>query len=180
MAFDIVLIALLVLGFAVGFFRGAIRSLLAMGAWAVCFVFAAYLRVPLGEWLARSATFSSAYADLVAFAVIFFGLFTTLVLIIMLSRAPTEWTRHTMVDDIVGGVLGVVVVGLVIASAIVMLDHYYAVANPTPVADVGWAADINRALTGSTIARWIGDAGVKALGFLLGPVLPNDIRAVMS
>jgi uncharacterized membrane protein required for colicin V production len=179
MAFDVVLIGLLTVGFLVGFFRGVIRALLAMGAWLVCFVFAAYLRVPLGEWLARSATFSSAYADLVAFGVIFFALFTTLILVIVLSRAPTEWTRHAVIDDILGGVVGVIVVGLVIASAVVMLDHYYAVANPAPGVDVGWPADMNRALVGSTIAGWIGDTGVSVIGFLLGPVLPEDIRAVM-
>lgn len=179
MAFDLVLIGLLAVGFVVGFFRGAIRAVLAMGAWLVCFVFAAYLRVPLGEWLARSATFSSAYADLVAFGVIFFALLTTLILVIVLSRAPTEWTRHAVIDDILGGVLGVIVVGLVIASAIVMLDHYYAVVNPAPVADVGWPADIHRALEASAIARWIGDAGIRAIAFVLGPVLPADIRAVM-
>jgi len=112
MAFDVILIALFVAGFFVGFFRGVIRSLLGVGAWAVSFVFAIYLRAPLGDWLARSASFTPFYADLVAFAVIFFGMFGTLILVVMLSRSPTEWTRHPLLDDILGGVVGVFIVGL--------------------------------------------------------------------
>ena len=46
---DLLLLAIVGLGFAVGFLRGTVRALLAVGAWAVCFLIAAYLRVPLGE-----------------------------------------------------------------------------------------------------------------------------------
>lgn len=179
MAIDIVLIGLLVIGFIVGFFRGVIRALLAVAAWGICFIFAAYLRIPLGDWLAHSATFSAFYAEMVGFAVVFFGLFGALVLVIVLSRAPTEWTRHAILDDILGGILGVVVVLLVLAAVIVMLESYYAVENPPVGVDVGWPADVHRALGGSSIAAFVGDAVVRFLGFVLGPVLPPDVRAVM-
>jgi uncharacterized membrane protein required for colicin V production len=179
MAIEIVLIGLLVVGFIIGFFRGVIRSLLAIAAWGISFLFAAYLRAPLGDWLAHSATFSAFYADMVSFAVIFFGLFGALILVVVLSRAPTEWSRHAVLDDVLGGVLGVVVVLLVVAAVIVMLDSYYAVENPPVSVDIGWPADLHRALTGSAIAGFVGDAVVHFLGFVLGPLLPPDIHAVM-
>lgn len=179
MAIDIVLIGLMVVGFIVGFFRGVIRSLLAVAAWGICFLFAAYLRVALGDWLAHSATFSAFYADMVAFAVVFFGLFGALILVIVLSRAPTEWTRHAILDDLLGGILGVVVVLFVVAAVIVMLDSYYAVENPPASVDIGWPADLHRALAGSAIAGVVGDAVVRFLGFVLGPLLPPDVHAVM-
>jgi uncharacterized membrane protein required for colicin V production len=179
MAIDIVLIGLVVVGFIVGFFRGVIRSLLAVAAWGVCFLFAAYLRAPLGDWLAHSATFSPFYADMVSFAVIFFGLFGALILVVVLSRAPTEWSRHAVIDDLLGGILGIVVVLFVVAAVIVMLDSYYAVENPPVSVDIGWPADLHRAFAGSAIAGFVGDAVVHFLGFVLGPLLPPDVHAVM-
>jgi len=179
MAVDVVLIALLVIGFFVGFFRGVIRGLLALAAWAISFIFAAHLRLPLGDWLARSASFTPFYADLMAFIVIFFLLFVTLLLVILLSRAPTEWSRHQLLDDVLGGAVGVVVVVLTIATMIVMLDSYYAVEQPPPAVDLGWTADIHRAFEVSAVAGFIGNDVVRFIGFLIGILLPVDVRAVM-
>lgn len=179
MATDALLLALLAVGFFVGFFRGTIRAVLAMAAWAVCFLFASYLRVPLGEWLAGSASFTSSDAYLAAYAAIFFALFIMLVLIIMLSRAATAWTRHAVVDDMLGGIAALAVTVLVIAAVLVMLDSHYATASPSP-GEVGLAADIQRALSGSNIATFIGDSVVDGIAFVLGPLLPPDIRQVMA
>lgn len=180
MLVDGVLIGLLVLGFLVGFFRGVIRGLLTIAAWGICFVFAVYLRAPVGDWLGKSASFSLFYADMIAFAVIFFALFGALVLVTVLSRAPTDWTRHALLDDILGGLAGVVTVVLVIATVIVIIDSYYIVEAPPVAVDIGWHAELHRALAASAIGTFVSNNVLPFLGFILGPILPTDIRGVMA
>jgi len=176
---DVVLLGFLVVGFGVGFFRGVIRSVSAIGAFVVAFIFAVYLRTALGDWLARSATFTPFYADLVAFAVIFFALFVTLLLFIMLSRAPTEWSRHRLLDDVLGGAVGMLVVAFSVAAVMVMLDSYYAVVAPPTAVDLGWPAELHRSLGTSSVAGVIRSDFSAVIGFVLGPILPPEIRAVI-
>ena len=180
MPVDILLVALLVLGFVAGFFRGVVRALLAVGAWGVSFIVASYLRVPIGSWLAQSSSFSPFYAYMLAFVLIFIGIFGSLLLVILLSRTPTEFARHPLLDDVLGGAVGVVVMALTIGGVMVMLGSYYTVDNPPPVADVGWAAEVFRALGASGLAGTIGDTLVQGANFFLGPLLPPEVRAVMA
>jgi uncharacterized membrane protein required for colicin V production len=177
MPVDVVLLALLVAGFFVGFFRGVIRALMEVAAWAVSFLFAAHLRAPLGDWLAGSASFTPFYAEMVAFLVIFVLLFVALSLVVMFSRAPTEWARHQLLDDVLGGVLGVAVIALTFAALAIIFDSYYALEQPA--VDIGWIPEIRRAFGASAVIQFIGNTLVPVAAFAMGPILPLDVRAVM-
>jgi uncharacterized membrane protein required for colicin V production len=177
---DLVLLLLLGLGFFVGFFRGLIRALLAIAAWAVSFLLAANIRAPIGDWLARSASFDAFYADMIAFAVVFFAVFIALLLVITFSRSPTSITGHAVVDDIFGGVVGVIVVVLVVAAVQIMLASYYRVENPPASVDLGAIAELHRALLGSTIATYIANTVVHWIAFLFGPLLPPELLQVIA
>ena len=56
-----------------GFLRGTVRALLAVGAWAVCFLIAAYMRMPIGGWLATKGSLDAFYAKMLAFGAVFFA-----------------------------------------------------------------------------------------------------------
>jgi uncharacterized membrane protein required for colicin V production len=182
---DLLLLLLLGLGFLVGFFRGLIRAVLAIAAWAISFLLGAYIRNPIGDWLARSADFNSFYANMLAFGAVFFLIFGALILLITLSRTPTSLTGHRLFDDIFGGLFGIVTVVLVVAAVIVIFNTYYKVENPPASVDLGGLAEIHRALVGSngvggsSIAMAISNTVVHWIAFVLGPLLPVELVQVM-
>lgn len=177
---DVILLALLAAGFFVGFFRGTIRALFAVGGWAVCFVLAGYARQAIGDWLARSASFDVLYANMLGFALLFFAFFVAVLVLVLFSRSPTALARHPLFDDVLGGVIGVVVAVLVIATVKVMLDTYYIADNPATLSDFGTLAEFRRAMEGSAIVGLISNTVIPWLAFLLGPILHYDVRAVMT
>jgi uncharacterized membrane protein required for colicin V production len=176
---DVLVIVLVVLGFAVGFLRGTVRALLALGAFAICFLLAAYIRVPLGAWLANNGSLDAFYAEMLAFGAVFLALFIGLVLVIMFSRTPTSITGHPLVDDIVGGVVGAFAAVLVVGGLMVILSSYYGVEGMATM-EAGPVAEINQALLGSNIALAIDSTVVPWVAFVLGPVIPPEILSVMA
>ena len=180
---DVLLLVLVGVGFGVGFLRGTVRALLAVGAWAVCFLIASYLRVPIGSWLATNGSLDAFYAEMLAFGAVFFALFIGIVLVIMFSRTPTSITGHPLIDDIVGGLVGGFAALLVAAGLVVILGSYYDVSTATatvPLVQIGLVADVNRALASSGLAATIDDTVVRWVAFLLGPVIPTEVLTAMA
>ena len=180
---DVLLLVLVGLGFGVGFLRGTVRALLAVGAWAVCFLIASYLRVPIGSWLATNGSLDAFYAEMLAFGAVFFALFIGVVLVILFSRAPTSIAGHPLVDDVVGGLVGAFAALLVAAGLVVILGSYYDVQAATatvPLVQIGPVADVNRALASSGLAATIDDTVVRWVAFLLGPIIPSEVLTAMA
>jgi uncharacterized membrane protein required for colicin V production len=176
---DVLVLVLVGLGFAVGFLRGTVRALLAVGAFGVCFLLAAYIRVPLGAWLANNGSLDAFYAEMLAFLAVFLAVFIGLLLVILFSRTPTAITGHPLIDDIIGGLVGAFAAVLVIGGLMVILSSYYGVEGVATV-QAGPVAEINRALLGSNIATAIDGTVVPWVAFLLGPVIPPEILAAMA
>ncbi|MDP8905378.1 MAG: CvpA family protein [Chloroflexota bacterium] len=178
---DVLLILLLGGGFLLGFFRGVVRMFIAIGAWAFSFLLASHLRLPVGDFLFRTdVQFSPSYATMVSFAAIFAALLVTSVVLIMVSRAPTQLSRHALVDDLLGGLLGVVAALLLMASIIVILDTHYAIEAPAPGRDIPLLTSLHQLLRSSAVAGAVRDTVVPVLGFVFGPLLPAEVRAVMT
>ena len=179
---DALLLLLLAGGSMLGFFRGPIRQLLAIGAWIVTFVGTAHLRAPLGEWLdASSSELARDYSMLLAFVALYLAVYTAALLLVELGGgAGSSLTRYPLLDDVLGGVLGFVVAVLFVAGAVVALDSYYLVTPQVQPGEFGWLRDIERSLTGSTVTDLLHEWVIRPLGLLLGPLLPPDIRVVME
>jgi len=177
---DVLVIVFVGLGFAVGFMRGTVRALLAVGAAALCFLFAAYVRVPLGNWLASNGSLDPFYAQMLAFGAVFLATFIALLLVIMFSRTPTSITSHPLVDDVVGGVVGAFAAVLVVAGLTVILASFYGISDVPATVESGLVAETYRALSGSGIATAIQTTVVPWMAFLLGPVIPTEVLAAMA
>jgi uncharacterized membrane protein required for colicin V production len=178
---DVLLLLLLTGGFILGFFRGVLRQLLALGGWLFAFVAAIYLRLPVGDWLDRSSSqFDFEYAQMLAFTAIFLALFVAALLLFELGGSGLSLVRHPLLDDAFGGVVGVLLAALTAASLIVILDSYF-VSRPVPVAgELSWLRDIHDGLSRSALAEPLRDWVIRPLGVLLGPLLPSELRVVMS
>jgi len=91
-AVDLVLLLVLAAAALLGFFQGVIRSLLAIGAWAVSFLLAANLRDPVGRYLASQWTSLSAdYVYMLAF-----GSVAIVLLVVLLGaiRVRARWSAR--------------------------------------------------------------------------------------
>jgi uncharacterized membrane protein required for colicin V production len=178
---ELLVLLLLAGGFVLGFFRGVVRQVLALAAWLGTFLVAAYLRLPLGDWLARSSSqFSFDYAQMLAFATVFLALFLGALALIEFGGAGSALTRHPLLDDAVGGITGLLLAIVVVASLLVALDTYFLVHPAVEPGEVGWLREIHDDLSASALAEPLRSLVIRPLGYLLGPILPSDIRLVMG
>lgn len=178
---DIALVFFFAGAFLLGIFRGAVRQMIALGAWLVSFIVAAYLRTPVGDWIAAQARqYSSDHVEMLAFALVFLVLFTIAVLVIEIGGSTSRLTQRPAVDEILGGLVGLGVAVLVVGAILIMLGTYYAASPPQGAAEFDFARAVQSALDRSAIARQLHESLVPGLIALLGPLLPGDIRAVYA
>ena len=173
---DIALVVLFVAAFVLGYVRGAVRQLLAFGAWLVTFVLSAHLRVPVGDWLrSMDARFSENYGEMLGFLLMFLVLFGVAMVVIEVAGATIQVSRIEIVDDMLGGVLMVGVALVFVASLLFALETYYAVEQPIATTEVGFVADAHAALQESRVAGVLRSDLVPGLDALLGPLMPPDV-----
>jgi uncharacterized membrane protein required for colicin V production len=180
---DIFLLVIIVSTLVVGFFWGALRSLLMLAAWGAAFVVGAYLKTQLGAYLDREwGQFSTAYNDMAAFGIIYiFLLLGAPVAIFISTRGDQELTRYQVLDDLVGAFFAVFVAVLGIAGTMIVLSTFYGTEG---VVDPGggpqWTATLYQNLLLSSIGSGAYDVLAPIIGFVLGPILPSDVREVLA
>jgi uncharacterized membrane protein required for colicin V production len=173
---DIAIIVLLVLFLLIGFFRGALRQLLALGAWLIALVVAAHGRGFLADWLlAQEPDFSVQYANMLGFLVSFLILLVAALAIIEFSGRTVTLSNRAMVEELVGGAALLLVGVLAITGVLFVLDTYYAAPSGF-TAEVDLVRQLHTALTESKIATALHDTLVPLVQSLLGPLLPPDVR----
>lgn len=180
MAVDVALIGLLVASLLLGIYRGALRQLVALGAWFITFLLAAHLRPIVADWLVgQLPQVSSEYLEMVAFVAVFVLGFGLALAIIEIGGKDVHLIRRPLVDDLLGGLLMVVVAILAITAIVIALDSYYATQQPPPGA-VGLSIvdGLHSAFENSAIVDALRESLVPWLQSLLGPLLPEDVRAV--
>jgi uncharacterized membrane protein required for colicin V production len=175
---DVAIVVFLVAMVLIGVFRGALRQLMAFGAWLIAFVVAAQGRSFIGDWLlGQEPDFSPQYANtlgfLIGFAII---LFAALVVIEASGRTTTIFGRP-MVEEIVGGGVLLVVGLLTLAALLIALGTYFSSPSHGFTAEVDLVRRLFAALSESTIGRVLHDTLVPAIQTLLGPFLPADVRS---
>ncbi len=181
---DIFLLVIIVSTLVVGFFWGAVRSLMLFAGWILAFLAAAYLQTDLGAYLSRQwSNFDPLFNQMAAFAIIFlFILISAPVVIFTVTRSSQRVTRWQVLDDLVGALFAVFVAMLGIAGVMIILATYYG--DGQPVVEVGggpqWTATLYQSLLLSTIGGNIQDYLVPIIGFVLGPVLPASVNEVFA
>lgn len=177
---DIFLLVIIVSTLVVGFFWGALRSLLLTAAWVLAFLAGAHLKTELGAYLAREwGQFSALYNDMAAFGIIYVGLLLAApVVIFMSTRGNQRVTRYQVLDDLVGAAFATFVAIVGIGGVIIVLATFYGT-DPNTVDPAGgpqWTATLYQSLLLSTIGGNINDHVMPIIGTILGPLLPQDVR----
>lgn len=178
---DIALVIYFAAAFLLGVLRGALRQLIAIGAFLVSFVLAAYLRGPVGDWLgAQASQYSRGHIEMLGFLLAFVVLFGLAVVVIEVGGRTIQLSKRAAVDEVLGGFLALGAAVLSIGALLIIFDTYYAASPPPGEAEVGFVRDLYLAFERSAIARSLHGSLVPGLVALLGPLLPAELRALYA
>ncbi|MGZ6379013.1 MAG: CvpA family protein [Candidatus Limnocylindrales bacterium] len=175
---DIILLLLFIGAFVLGFIGGTIRQLLILVVWLVSFLLAANLAIPTGKFLGSYwSEFSAPYSQMLTFLLLYIGflIIGNIIVFVMYKRSPMVG-RLAFLDELVGGVLAVGVAVLIVGGFIAILDSFYKYQSVAATTEHPIVHSIFQALEGSSIAAWLRDSFVLALGAVLSPLLPADLR----
>lgn len=125
--FDLVVFLALFAMFIVGYAQGLMRRLFGTAAILFSIGIAAQLRTPFGSYLAREWTaIAPEYSYMVAFGAVFLAAAITLSVGIQLSYRPAPLlTRYPVLDEILGGVVGVIEGVVILMAVLLILDPYF-------------------------------------------------------
>ncbi len=126
-AMDLLIIGFFGLFFVLGFAQGTIRRLIGIGSILFSFLFAANLTAPLGGFLGSNWTqFSPEYSRMIGFLVVFLGGCLAFALLAQSFYKPQPlFAKWRFVDEMLGGILGLIEAALILLCFIVILDSFF-------------------------------------------------------
>ena len=129
---DLLLVLYFMGFFVLGFAQGTIRRLIGIGSILFSFFLAANLYEPLGSFLAANwKQFSAEYAYMVGFLTVFVAAALAFALVAQGFYKPQPlFEKAHFVDELIGGVLGLVQAGLILGIVMVVLGSYLHPADP--------------------------------------------------
>jgi membrane protein required for colicin V production len=182
-AFDLLAILFLFGMFVLGFAQGTIRRLLGLASIVFSFLLASQLREPLGGFLGTNWTQLPKEYDLmfgylvafvaaaVAFSVVIQGFY---------KKQPL-FEKYSFVDELIGGLLGIVQGAVILGALIVILDSFYRVPGIAPDADeIKVLRDFFTAYNTSQTGDLFRQALIPASFAVVGGLIPPDVRSFFS
>jgi len=128
---DVVIVLVLFGFFILGFIQGTVRRLVGILSILFSFFLAAQLHVPLGVFLGDNWTqFPREYAVMIGFLTLFVAGVVAFSLVIQgtYKKAPL-FARYPVIDEVIGGFLGVVQGLLLLMFVILILDQFFLLTN---------------------------------------------------
>jgi uncharacterized membrane protein required for colicin V production len=124
---DLLLVLYFLAFFVLGFAQGTIRRLIGIASILFSFLFAANLSEPLGAFLGSNwAQFSRQYAYMIGFGTVFVAASLAFALVVQGFYKPQPlYAKARYVDEINGGLLGLVQAGLILIAVIVILGSFF-------------------------------------------------------
>lgn len=177
--FDLLVVLGLFAMFILGYVQGTIRRLLGIGSILFSLLLAAQLREPLGGFLATNWThLPRQYSYMIGFGTVFVAASIAFSLTIqgVYKRAPL-FEKANFVDEILGGILGIVQGMLILGAIIIILDSYYQILGITPDSDeLKFLRDFWNAMNDSETARIFRETIIPGFLSIFGFVFPDDVK----
>jgi uncharacterized membrane protein required for colicin V production len=179
--FDLVIALALLAMFIVGYAQGVVRRLLGIAAIVFSLILAAQLRPGLGSYLEQEwAGIQPSYSHMVAFGAVFAAAAIAISIGIQVTYRPAPlFQKYPVLDEIVGGLLGVLE-GIIILIAILMiLDPHYgqpSVQQRVAPGEFTLLRDVHRLLDDTLTASILRDTVIPAILSVLGVLFPQDVR----
>jgi len=179
--FDLVIFLALLGMFIVGYAQGVIRRLLGIAAILFAIVLGSYLRAPLGAYLANQWTnIDDTYSFMVAFGAVFAATAITLSIGIQITYRPAPlFQKYPVLDEILGGILGVLEGFIILIAVVLILDPYYTQPKVRETVGIGEVTAL-RTLFGFLDASFVVDilrhSVIPAILGVVGFLFPQDVR----
>ena len=124
---DLLLVLYFMGFFVLGFAQGAIRRVIGIASILFSFLFAATLSEPLGNFLgANWAQFSRQYSYMIGFGTVFVAASLAFALVVQGFYKPQPlFAKARFLDEILGGLLGIIQAGLILGAVIVILGSFF-------------------------------------------------------
>jgi uncharacterized membrane protein required for colicin V production len=179
--FDLLVVMFLFAMFVLGYIQGAIRRVVGILTIAFSFFLAAQLSVPLGDFLAQNWTYyPREYSVMLGFLTLFGAGVVAFFLVVQGTYTKTEvFAAHPVIDEVLGGLLGMVQGLLFLMLLTIVLDQYFQFAPTAPKTDelpflrTFWTA-VNTSGIGQTLHQTVIPNFLGVLGFLV----PDYVRAI--
>lgn len=169
--------------FLAGFVQGTLRRLIGLGILVVSILFALNLRDPLGSWLGQYWTqFPKEYSTMLAFGASFVVIYLAASIATQVYYRRTQlFKRSSVLDEIIGGLLGILQAMLLLGTMIMILDSFFRIPGIPPSSnELGIFRDIFRFYDPSQTAILFRDALIPAFLSLFAWITPAGIRAFFA
>ena len=180
--FDLLVVFGLAAMFLLGFIQRTIRRLLGLAAILFSFLIASTVRDPLGDFLASHwHQFPPQYAWMLGYLTIFVVGSVAISLVIQGFYKPSPlFPNASLVDELLGGVLGVIEGLLILVALTIILDSTFAASPPVLKSDneITIIRDFWSALNTSGTVGVLRDTLVPAFLIPFGWAVPIDIRSL--
>lgn len=167
--------------FVLGFMQGIIRRLLGIGAMLLSLLIAAQVRTPLGAFLSTNWTqYSPEYNHMLAFGSVFVaGVVASTIALQLFYKPMPLFARYPVLDEVFGGLLGLVQGALVLAAFYLITEPFFTIAGQTAQSnEFPFVRQVYDTLHGSLTADIVRDQIVPFLLFLFGGLFPSDVTSV--
>ncbi len=177
-----VLILLGLFGFFVlGYAQGAIRRLVGIATMTFSFFLAAQLSVPVGSFLATNWTqFPAEYAFMLGFLMIFVASTVAFAIVVQGTYTKTQiFANRPIVDEVVGGILGVVQGLLLLLFVTIILDQFFLSPGFAPDTDeLPLLGNLWTAINESGIGRVLHDTAIPNFLGIVQFMIPQAILGI--
>ena len=181
--FDYVYFLFLFGFFVLGFAQGTIRRLLGLAAVMFSFLFAANVRDPLGAFLAANWTqFPKEYAYMIGFLMVFLAAWIALTIVIQnFYTSQPLWEKYRFVDEVIGGILGVIEGGLLLVIAIVILDSFFLIPGIGESGnELHFLRDFWDFMDAAQVTAFFRESIVPVFFVIFGLFIPDDIESIVG
>ncbi|MFL5755634.1 MAG: CvpA family protein [Chloroflexota bacterium] len=176
--FDLLIILLLFGMFIVGFVQGTVRRVLGILSMLFAFFFAANVKDGLGSFLGSHWTqFPPQYGVMIGFLLVFVTGAVVLSLVIQTTykKAPL-FRRATFVDELIGGLLGVLLGVMILTFVTIILDSYFLLQLPPDTDELPFLRDLWNAISTSGSGALLHERIIPSLMMIAGFLIPETIR----
>jgi len=165
--------------FILGYIQGAVRRLLGIASILFSFFLAAQLREPVGGFLAQNWTyFPEEYSYMVGFGAMFVA--SSLAFSIAIQafyKVVPLFQRYPIVDELLGGFLGLVQGAIIIGAVILILDPFYGLAYELFRDEAAILRSLHQAYDTSLTADIFRDQLLPGFIALFGALIPDAVEA---
>lgn len=169
--------------FVLGYMQGVLRRLLGIASILVSLLVAAQLRGPIGDFLDQNWTqYPTQYNHMLAFGAIFVaGVVASTITLQMFFKPMTLFTDYPVIDEVLGGFLGLVQGAIILAAFFLITDPFFATTGVAQQAnEFPFIRQIHDVLQGSVTAELARDRFAPFLLLFLGGLFPSDVTSLFS